>query len=106
MDITYQGVFNALSFHAAKTAGEVAEEIAAAHDIPYKDKYLRQSYPFLHQLVAEGFASDRERQLSLEQLEKRGGRPSYEYLLTQDGMRKRAEVPEGGLEGVLVPEPI
>ena len=98
--IKYEDVYQALSFHEWRNPLQLVDIIAKQKDISQFRVSLGAVHLHLHRLYEERYADKRERQLTQEQLEVRGGKKGYEYKLTQDGLRKRIEIDQQSTEGI------
>lgn len=103
--VTELEVYDALNHTEWHDAFRVRKEIASVRNVAPDSLPLHRFYPLLRSLETEGFTQSRENYEDTERVRRRGGRPVFEYRLTEDGIRKRVELhqKEGGIEGMLSP---
>ena len=101
--VSYEEVFSKLSLSTWKTNLVILEEIARSKGILNNEIDFSSVCSNIYRLKRKGYAISRECSNDQERVAIRGGRPYFEYLLTQDGQRIRDESSLNGLELVLLP---
>lgn len=104
--VSYDEVYDALSYHVWKEPLGIKHELAAQRQVPSWRLTVVPVYSHLEDMRQDGLTERREATLTPHRLFLRGGKPACEYKLTEAGLRKRVEAPRtNGLETVLEPAP-
>lgn len=102
----FNDVYQALNVTQKRTGEEIQRVIAKEKGLPVSDVIALPINAHARELVRMGLANEGEKELSLYQMKIRGGNPSFEYWLTDEGLRRRVKSDQKtsqGIEGVLVP---